>query len=213
MDEECAFLLPTLWLFTVVLIGALASIPLIVFGEPNTYIEFCTPMTYYTCTCHNLRYWKINIGIRGFANLEECAIGGVHSLDAFNFLTGLLFVIVFLVIVLVLIFFTTNLAFSGSNWKANTAYFLVAFLLIASTIIGFGDIVYSFYTASQVYGQYDEFQQGLVNCSSSVYYSSFVSVVIVFLYISVEIALVVLLCLWLICDFRYRIGCWETDWI
>jgi ABC-type multidrug transport system permease subunit len=76
-----------------------------------------------------------------------------------------------------------------------------------SIIIGLGDIAYSFYIASQVYGQFDEFQQGLVNCSSPTYYSSFVSVVIIFLYISVEIALVVLLCLWLILDFRYRIGC------
>ena len=43
------------------------------------------------------------------------------------------------------------------------------------------------------------FQEGQVNCSSSVYYSSFVSVVIV------EIGLVVLLCLWLILDFSGRI--------
>ena len=67
-----------------------------------------------------------------------------------------------------------------------------------SIVVGLGDIAYSFYIASQVYGQFDEFQEGQVNCSSSVYYSSFVLVVIVFLYISVEIGLVVLLCLWIV---------------
>ena len=68
--------------------------------------------------------------------------------------------------------------------------------------MGIGDIVYSFYVASQVYGQFHEFQQGQVNCSSSVYYSSFVSVIIVFNYIFVDIGLVVLVCLWFIYDFR-----------
>ena len=71
-----------------------------------------------------------------------------------------------------------------------------------SIIVGIGDVVYSFYIASQVYGQFEEFQQGQVNCSSSVYYSSFVSVIIVFNYIFVDIGLVILVCLWFICDFR-----------
>ena len=62
-----------------------------------------------------------------------------------------------LIIVLVLLFFR-NLAFGGSNWKANTVYSLVAILLIVSIIVGLGDIAYSFYIASQVYGQYDEFK-------------------------------------------------------
>ena len=73
--------------------------------------------------------------------------------------------------------------------------------------MGFCDIVYSFYIASQVYGQFDEFQQGRVNCSSSVYYSSFVSVVIVFLYIYIEVGLALFLILWLKIDFRGRIFC------
>ena len=65
-----------------------------------------------------------------------------------------------------------------------------------SIILCIGDIVYSFYIASQVYGEFDEFQQGQVNCSSSVYYSSFVSVIIVFNYVFVVIALIALLYLW-----------------
>ena len=70
--------LSILWIIIVVLIGALASIPLIVFGKMNSY-AFCTQkLIYFQC-----------IGIRGFANLEECAIGALHSLDAFNFLTGI----------------------------------------------------------------------------------------------------------------------------
>ena len=39
-------------------------------------------------------------------------------------------------------------------------HYLDAFLTIVCMVIGFGDIVYSFYIASQVYGQFDEFQQG-----------------------------------------------------
>ena len=65
-----------------------------------------------------------------------------------------------------------------------------------------GNIVYSFYIASQVYGQFDEFQQGQVNCSSSVYYSSFVFGVIVCNYIFVDIGLVALVCFWFIFDFH-----------
>ena len=79
--------------------------------------------------------------------------------------------------------------------------------MIVCVVIGIGDIAYSFYIASQVYGRFDEFQQGQVNCSSSVYYSSFVSVVIVFNYIFVEIALAVLVILWLKIDFRGRFLC------
>ena len=68
--------------------------------------------------------------------------------------------------------------------------------MIVCMVIVFDDIVYSFYIASQVYGQFDEklFQQGQVNYSSSVYYSSFVSVVIVFNYIFIEIALAQVSC-------------------
>ena len=30
----------------------------------------------------------IHTGIRGFLNLEDCAIGALHSFDAFKFLSG-----------------------------------------------------------------------------------------------------------------------------
>ena len=120
-----------------------------------------------------LNAYKYYTGIRGFANMEECAIGAAHSLDAFNFLSGLLFAVVFLT---VLIFFLIQLCFRHKNIGTS--------------------LYYSFYIASQVYGEFDEFQQGQVNCSSSIYYSSFVSVIIVFNYVFVVIALIVLLYLW-----------------
>ena len=94
------------------------------------------------------------LGIREFANLEECGIGALHSLDAFNFLTGLLFVIVF-VTALVVVFLFLGVTTSK---LATVLRYLIAFLLTICVIIGFCDIVYSFYIASQVYGQFDEFQ-------------------------------------------------------
>ena len=148
----------------------------------------------------------IYIGIRGFANLEECAVGAPHSLDAFNFLTGLFFIIVFLTVVTVICFMVKY--FGGTTNKLSTMLrYFIAFLLVVSIIIGFCDITYSFYIASQVYGQFDGFQQGLVNCSSSVYYSSFVSIMIVYLYIVVEVGFAVFLFLWLKIDFSGRIFC------
>ena len=45
--------------------------------------------------------------------------------------------------------------------------------LISTAILGLGDIVYSFYIASQAYGQFDEFQQGQVS-TSPVHYTSFI---------------------------------------
>lgn len=68
--------------------------------------------------------------------------------------------------------------------------------------VGIGDIAYSFYVASQVYGRFDGFQldQGQANCSNS--YSLFVLGANIFNYIFVEIGLVVLFCLWFIFDFR-----------
>ena len=96
----------------------------------------------------------------------------------------------------------------GTTSKIATVLrYLIAFLVLICVIIGFFDIAYSFYIASQVYGQFNEFQQGQVNCSSSVYYSSFVSVVIVFLYIYVEVGLAVFLLIWLKIDFTGRIFC------
>jgi hypothetical protein len=83
-----------------------------------------------------------------------------------------------------------HLMISGALSKDSTIlHYFGATLLIVCIVFGIGDTVYSlsFYIASQVYGQFDEFQQGQVNCSSSVYYSSFVSVVIVFNYIFIEI--------------------------
>ena len=87
--------------------------------------------------------------------------------------------------VLLVMYFRIKYDFDESTTlskPANVLYYLMFILLIISIFMGFCDIVYSFYIASQVYGQFNEFQQGLVNCSSSVYYSSFVSVVIVFNY-------------------------------
>ena len=138
--------------------------------------------------------------------MEECAIGAVHSLDAFNFLTGFFFFVVFVTVLVVLYFMLRHLG--GALSKESTVlHYLGAILMIVCVVIGIGDIAYSFYIASQVYGRFDEFQQGQVNCSSSVYYSSFVSVVIVFNYIFVEIALAVLVILWLKIDFRGRFLC------
>ena len=105
------------------------------------------------------------LGIRGFANLEECAIGALHSLDAFNFLTGLLFVIVFVTILLTLFVFIKY--YAAESKLATVLHCAIAILLIVCIIMGFCDIAYSFYIASQVYGQFDEFQQGQVNCSNS----------------------------------------------
>ena len=65
------------------------------------------------------------------------------------------------------------------------------------------DIVYnSLYVISQVYGQFDEFQQqGQVNCSSFIYYCLFELVAIVLNLIFVEITLISLLYSWLTRDF------------
>ena len=159
-------------------------------------ITLCT--CYITCT-----------GIRNFADIEECAIGAAHSLDALNFLSGLLFIVVLLtLLVMILIFLLilcTDIDFriDGIKKKVGTIlYHLITFLLIVSIIMDVGNIVYSFYIARQVYGQFDEFQQGQVNCSSFVYYYSFVFGVIVFNYFFVDIGLVVLVCFWFIFDFR-----------
>ena len=123
-------------------------------------------------------------------HLEKCEIGTDHSLDTFNLLSGFYFITVFLTVLLVL-YFAVKHEFGGhtSSNLTTVIRYLIFFLFMVSVIMGFCDIIYSFYIASQVYGQFDEFQQGLVNCSSPVYYSSFVSVVIVFLYIFVEIGL------------------------
>ena len=135
----------------------------------------------------------INLGIRGLMNLEECAIGALHSLDAFNFLTGILFLLVFVAVIALTSVFIFELCYGG---RKKTAYHLVTVLLILAMYFCFGDIVYSIYIATQVYGQFDEFRQGQVNCSSPVYYSSFVSVVIVHLYVIVEIGLALLFYWW-----------------
>ena len=97
-------------------------------------------------------------------------------------------------IVLVL-FFILRRAFNKSK-VPTIVHYLITFLLVLTMIFVFGDIMYSFYVASQVYGQFDEFQQGQANCSSSVYYSSFVSVILLYLYSFVEIGLAVLLYIW-----------------
>ena len=133
--------------------------------------------------------------------MEECAIGAAHSLDAFNFLSGVLFAITFVTLLLLCWSAFFQLESSISKLEKTLCY-SVPVLLIVSIIMGIGDIVYSFYIASQVYDQFEEFQQGQVNCSSSVYYSSFVSIIIVFNYIFVDIGLVVAVCSWfLLCIF------------
>ena len=122
-------------------------------------------------------------------------------------MSGSLFVLSFLPVLLI-IHFIVYYGCSGTSSKvADVLYYLIACLLIMSIVVGFCDIVYSFYIASQVYGQFDEFKQGVVNCSSAVYYSSFVSGIIVFSYFFVEIGVVVLLCLWFKIDLRGRVFC------
>lgn len=123
--------------------------------------------------------------------MEECDIGTHHGLDAFNLLSGLYFITVFLMVLLVL-YFAIKHEFGGhtpSNLTSVIRY-LIYFLFMVSIIVGICDLIYSFYVASHVYGQFREFQQGQVKCSSFVYYSSFVSVVMVFNYVFVEIGLV-----------------------
>ena len=102
-----------------------------------------------------------------------------------------------LVVVALVPIFVFKIAYTG-NKLTMIIYRLITFLLILTMIVGIADIAYSFYIASQVYGQLDEFQQGHVNCSSPVYYSSFVSAVIAHLYIIVEIGLAVILYVWLV---------------
>ena len=99
--------------------------------------------------------------------------------------------VVFVTVLVVLYFMLKHVSRTLSK-ESTVLHYLGAILMIVCVVIGIGDIAYSFYIASQVYRRFDEFQQGQVNCSSSVYYSSFVSVVIVFNYIFVEIALAVL---------------------
>ena len=131
--------------------------------------------------------------------MEECAIGAAHSLDAFNFLSGVFFAVTFVTVPLASLILIIHINREVGTLLHNS----VTILLIVSIIIGISDTVYAFYIASQVYGHFDEFQQGQVNCSSSVYYSSFVSVIIVFNYIYINIGLIVAVCLWLLCYDRF----------
>ena len=106
-----------------------------------------------------------NIGIQDFVDIEECRIGAANSLDALNFSSGVLFIIVLLTLLLMILIFLlilcTDIDFGidGIKKKVGTIlYHLIAFLLIVSIVMDVGNIVYSFYIASQVYGQFDEFQ-------------------------------------------------------
>ena len=180
-----------------VIVGALASIPLLVYGKSKLVHVWITKLV---LACKTLCWFSICasyvcmfVGIRGLLDLEECAIGALHSLDAFNLLTGLLFLLVFVAVVIFTSAFIYELCYGG---KRKPTHHLITSLLILAMYFCVCDIAYSFYIANQVYGQYDEFQQGQVNCSSPVYYSSFVSVVIVHLYVIVEIGLGFLLYWW-----------------
>ena len=132
------------------------------------------------------------IGIQGILHLEECDIGAHHSLDTFNLLSGAYFITILLTVLPVL-YFAIKHEFGGhsqSNSVTSVIRQLIFFLFMVSMIVGICDLGYSFYIASQVFGQFREFQQGLVKCSSLVYYSSSFSAVMVFNYIFVEICLV-----------------------
>ena len=129
-------------------------------------------------------------------NTEECTIGVVHSLDALNLVSGVFFIIMFLTVSLIVHFMIKHGLGGVRNKLASVLRYLILFLFIVGMIMGIGDAAYSVYIASQVYGKYhDEFQQGQVNCSSLAYYSSFVSVVVVFNYCFVEINLATFLCI------------------
>ena len=96
--------------------------------------------------CHgtvNVLYLGDITDILRFANLEECAIGAVHSLDAFNFLLGLLFLIVFVTVLLV-IYFRIKYDFNENptlRKPANVLHYLMLILLIISILMGFCDIL------------------------------------------------------------------------
>ena len=113
-----------------------------------------------------------------------------------------------LLVVSVMIYFMVKHC-GGSSQSKEVAilHYLFNILVIVSVVIGIGDTVYSFYIASQVYGQFNEFQQSQVDCSGPVYYLSFISVLIVFNYIFVEIALFVFAVFWHKIDFHGRFMC------
>ena len=167
---------------------------------------------YGTSVCMNIisiMFLLHNTGIQGFSDIEEYIIGAAHGLDTLNFLSEVLFIFVLLTLWLMILIFVlvlcTDIDFDidGIKKKVGTLlYTLIAFLLIVSIIMDVGNIVYSFYIASQVYEKFDKFQQGQVNCTSSVYYSPFVFGIFFFNYIFVDIGLVLLVCFWFIFDFR-----------
>ena len=141
-----------------------------------------------------------NIGIGGFMSSEECEISAAHSLDAVNLLSGFFFVIMFLTVSLIVHFMIRYGLGGVTNKLASVLRYLILSLFTMGIVMGIGDAANSAYIASQVYGKYhNEFQQGQVNCSSLVYYSSFVSVVLAFNYMVtvVEIGLAIFLCIML----------------
>ena len=125
---------------------------------------------------------------------EECEISAAHSLDAVNLLSGFFFVIMFSTVSFV-VHFMIRFGLGGvTNKLASVLRYLILSLFAVGIVMGIGDAAYSAYIASQVYGKYhNEFQQGQMNCSSLVYYSSFVSVVLAFNYMFVEIVLAIFL--------------------
>ena len=112
-----------------------------------------------------------------------------------------------MIVSVIIYFMVKHCGGSSLSKEATILHYLVPILVIVSVVIGIGDTVYSFYIASQVYGQFNEFQQDQVSCSGPVYYLSFISVLIVFNYIFVEIALFVFAVFWLKIDFRGRFMC------
>ena len=138
--------------------------------------------------------YDYSTGIGGFVNEDDCDLGGRFSISAFDFLAGFLCLTLPVVLIL-LILDQMCKEYDCFPFTRKCLIGISSLYLGFCVIVGFGQLLFSFYISVYTYGQFDDVVDNKVNCTDALFFSSFVSLTAFYLLILGILVFFVLLCI------------------
>ena len=110
---------------------------------------------------------------------EECELGAPSSLYAFNIISGFVYLVP-VVIMVPMLFYHMLKEYDRFPCLRQCLMAVFYFCIVLCAIAAFTQFFFSFYISIYVYGDFDRWMSNKTLCSEPVFYSSFVSLTVLY---------------------------------
>ena len=152
---------------------------------------------YITVFMYNIIY---NIGLRTLLHLEHCVTALAEDyFGSYNFLFSTVVIVGIIVVSLCSLYCVCEQFDCSTKYKRRILLCVSAFTGVACVLVFLSLLIFSFSLSTDIYSSNENFRNGLINCTSSVFYSTYTSLVLTHTTAALAVFIGVVICIAWIC--------------